>query len=297
MGRSIFGGLFAILAGLALVVGYGAFFTVLQTQQAIVVRLGEPVKVIDDPGLNWKMPFVDTVIFLDKRILDLESAAQEVIASDQRRLVLDAFARYRIKDPLRFFQAARTIERANQQLGSIMNSAVRSVVAGSAFGQVVRDERTQTMQRIRDAMNREAEGFGIEIVDVKIRRADLPDANAQAVFQRMQTERQREAAEFRANGNEQAQRTRARADRDVTVTIAEAQSESEKIRGEGDAERNRIFAEAFGRDPAFFTFYRTMQAYEAGLRNSDTRMVLTPNSDFFRYFGDPSGQLRENGRK
>jgi membrane protease subunit HflC len=211
--------------------------------------------------------------------------------------VLDAFARYRIKDPLRFFQAARTIERANQQLGSIMNSAVRSVVAGSAFGQVVRDERAQTMQRIREAMNREAEGFGVEIVDVKIRRADLPDANAQAVFQRMQTERQREAAEFRANGNEQAQRTRARADRDVTVTIAEAQSESEKTRGEGDAERNRIFAEAFGRDPSFFTFYRTMQAYEAGLRNSDTRMVLTPNSDFFRYFGDPSGQTRENGRK
>jgi modulator of FtsH protease HflC len=297
MGRSIFGGLFAILAGLALVVGYGAFFTVLQTQQAIVVRLGEPVKVIDEPGLNWKMPFVDSVIFLDKRILDLESAAQEVIASDQRRLVLDAFARYRIKDPLRFFQAARTIERANQQLGSIMNSAVRSIVAGSAFGQVVRDERSQTMQRIRDAMNREAEGFGVEIVDVKIRRADLPDANAQAVFQRMQTERQREAAEFRANGNEQAQRTRARADRDVTVIIADAQSQSEKTRGEGDAERNRIFAEAFGRDPGFFTFYRTMQAYEAGLRNSDTRMVLTPNSDFFRYFGDPSGQTRENGRK
>jgi membrane protease subunit HflC len=296
MKSGIFGGVFAILAGLAVLIGWGAFFTVVQTQQALVVRLGEPVRVITDPGLNVKVPFIDNVIYLDKRMLDLESTAQEVIAADQRRLVLDAFARYRIKDPLRFFQASRSIERANQQLGSIMNSAVRSVVAGSAFGQVVRDDRAGTMQRIREAMNREAEGFGVEIVDVKIRRADLPDANAQAVFQRMQTERQREAAEFRANGNEQAQRTRARADREVTVLIAEAQSTAEKVRGEGDAERNRIFAEAFGRDASFFTFYRTMQAYEAGLRHSDTRMLLTPDSDFFRYFGDPMGRMRENGK-
>jgi membrane protease subunit HflC len=273
-----------------LIVGYSSLFTVYQTRQALVVRLGEPVRVVTEPGLNVKVPFIDTVIPIDKRILDLESPAQEVIASDQKRLVVDAFARYRISDPLRFYQAAGTPEAANLRLSTLMISALRRVLGESTFIQVVRDQRSQLMARIRDQVDREAAAFGITVVDVRIRRADLPEQNSQAIYQRMQTERQREAAEFRATGNQKAQEIRSEADRRVTVLIAEATSQSEQTRGEGDAERNRIFAEAFGKDLDFFNFYRSMQAYESGLRHTDTRMVLKPDSDFFRFFTDPSGK-------
>src|SRR5690606_31301666 len=213
----------------------------------------------------------------------------EVIASDQKRLVVDAFARYRIADPLRFYQSVSTIEGANSRLATVLNSSLRRVLGESTFIQVVRDERSTLMSRIQERVNREARNFGIDVVDVKIRRADLPEANSQAIYQRMQTERQREAAEIRAQGAEQAQRTRARADRDVTVLLAEANSKSEQIRGEGDGERNRIFAEAFGRDVGFFDFYRSMQAYEAGLKKGETRLLLAPDSEFFRYFNDAGG--------
>jgi membrane protease subunit HflC len=283
------GGILLIIAIAAVVVGYSAFYTVYQTQQALIVRLGQPVRVVTEPGLHVKMPFIDSVITFDKRILDLESPAQELIASDQKRLVVDAFARYRIVDLLKFYQTLGSIFGANSQLAIIMNSSLRRVLGEASFQEVVRDERAQLMARIREQVDREAEVYGISVVDVRIRRADLPEQNSQAVYQRMQTERQREAAEFRAQGAQRGQEIRARADRDVTVLIAEATSKAEQTRGEGDAERNRIFADAFTRDKDFFSFYRSMQAYEAAFQHNDTRMLLKPESEFFRFFVAPGG--------
>ena len=296
MKLGIAGGVLAVLAVIAAIVGYSSLFTVYQTRLALVVRLGQPVRVVTEPGLNFKIPLIDSVIYVDKRILDLENAAQEVIASDQKRLVVDAFARYRINDALKFYQSVGSIEGANSRLSTLLNAALRRVLGEATLTHVVRDERASLMARVREQLDREAGAFGIAVVDVRIRRADLPEQNSQAVYQRMQTERQREAAEFRANGSQRKQEIQARADRDVTVLIAEAQSKAEQTRGEGDAERNRIFAEAFTRDPDFFAFYRSMQAYEVGLRANDTRMVLKPDSDFFRYFADPAGKPRENGK-
>jgi modulator of FtsH protease HflC len=279
-----------VAAVVALVVAYGSLFTVYQTRQALVVRLGDPIRIITEPGLHVKVPIIDTVIPIDNRILDLENAAQEVFASDQRRLVIDAFARYRITDALRFYQTVSNIEGANSRLSSLLNAALRRVLGEATLIHVVRDERAALMARVRDQLDREARAFGIEVVDVRIRRADLPEQNSQAVYQRMQTERQRQAASIRGEGSQKSQEIRAKADRDVTVLVAEAQSRAEQIRGEGDAERNRIFAEAYTKDPDFFAFYRSMQAYEAGLRANDTRLVLRPDSDFFKYFGNPAGK-------
>ena len=293
MRLGFFGGILAVLIVAALIVAYSSLFTVYQTQQALVVRLGQPVRVVNEPGLNFKAPFIDSVVYLDKRILDLESPSQEVIASDQNRLVVDAFARYRIQDALRFYQTLGSIAGANSQLSILLNSALRRVLGEVTFTHVVRDQRAELMARIRELVDREATAYGIQVVDVRIRRADLPEQNSQAVYQRMQTERQREAAEFRAQGAQRAQEIRSRADREVTVLVAEATSKSEQIRGEGDATRNQIFADAFNQDQDFFAFYRSMQAYEHGLRSNDTRMLLTPDSNFFRYFTDPSGKLRE----
>jgi len=294
MRLGIAGGVALVVIAVAAIVGYSAMFSVYETRQALVLRFGEPREVIKDAGLHFKLPFIDNVIYVDKRILDLENPAQEVIASDQKRLVVDAFARYQITDPLRFYQAVGTVQGANAQLAQLLNSALRRVLGESSFQALVRDDRSALMGRIREQLDREAERYGINVVDVRIRRADLPEQNSQAVYQRMQTERQREAAEFRAQGSQRAQEIRSRADRDVTVLIADATSKAEQVRGEGDAQRNRIFAEAFNRDVDFFSFYRSMQAYEAGLKHNDTRMVLKPDSDFFRYFVDPSGKTREN---
>ena len=296
MRTNFVGGIIAVIAVAALIVGYSSLFTVYQTQQALVIRLGQPVRVISEPGLNFKAPFIDSVVHIDKRILDLEAPPQEVIASDQKRLVVDAFARYRIKDPLRFYQTLGSVNGANSQLSILLNSALRRVLGEVTFTHVVRDQRADLMARIRELVDREATAFGIEVVDVRIRRADLPEQNSQAVYQRMQTERQREAAEFRAQGAQRAQEIRSRADREVTVLVAEATSKSEQIRGEGDGTRNQIFADAFNKDPDFFAFYRSMQAYEQGLKHNDTRMLLKPDSNFFRYFTDPSGKPRENSR-
>jgi membrane protease subunit HflC len=213
-----------------------------------------------------------------------------VIASDQKRLVVDAFARYRVKDPLRFYQTLGSIGGANSQLAILLNSALRRVLGEVTFTHVVRDQRAELMQRIQQLVDREAQGYGIEVVDVRIRRADLPEQNSLAVYRRMQTERQREAAEFRAQGAQRGQEVRSRADREVTVLVAEASSKSEQIRGEGDATRNQIFAQAFSQDPDFFNFYRSMQAYETGLKANDTRMLLKPDSSFFRFFNDPMGK-------
>ncbi len=287
--------IFLIVLGVAAFVAYTSFFIVHQTQMALVLEFGNPTRVVTKPGLNTKLPFVQTVEFFDKRILDIEISSKEVIASDQKRLVVDAFARYRITDPLLFYQAVRDEAGANSRINSVMDSAMRGVLGGVPFIEVVRDRRDELMRLIAERVSGEVKDFGIEIVDVRIKRADLPDANSQAIYTRMQTERQREAAEIRAQGNEQAKRIRANADRQVTVLIAEANRDAERLRGEGDAERNRIYAAAFSQDPDFFAFYRSMQAYEEGLKANETRLVISPTTEFFRYFNNPNGNAPESG--
>ena len=247
------------IIGVVLVVALGilasaSIFTVHQTQQALVLQFGDPRRVITEPGLNFKVPFVQNVISIDKRILDLDSPAEELIASDQKRLVVDAFTRYRIIDPLQFYKALRDERRARSRLAAIVSSSMRSVLGEEEFQAVVRDKRDDLMTRIRDLVNEQARDFGIEIVDVRIRRADLPEANSQAIYRRMQTEREQEAAEFRARGQEVSRAIRAQADKQVTVLLAEATRDSEIIRGQGDGCRNRVFAKVFGQDPDFFAF-------------------------------------------
>lgn len=270
-------------------IAYGAIFTVHQTQMALVVRLGQPVQTVRQPGLHFKVPLIDSVVSIDKRILDLEMPAQEIIAVDQKRLVIGGFARYRIADPLRFYQALGSITEADSRLSTLLISALRRVLGEATFIQALRDERAHLTAKMREQLDQGAAALGISIVDVRIRSANLPEQNSQAIYRRMQTERQREAVEFRAQGAERGLAIRAKADREVTVLIAEATAEAERVRGEGDGKRNRIFAGAFGIDPDFFAFYRAMQAYETSLQPDNTRMLLSPNSYFFRYFLDPSG--------
>ena len=275
---------------IAAVVGISSTFVVQQTQQALVFVFGKVSRPpITQPGLYFKLPW-ESVIYVDRRILDLETPSQEVIAADQKRLVVDAFTRYRVTDPLRFYQSVNNVAGANLRLASIVNSAVRTVLADASFASVVRTERSQLMNKIRDDVNRQASGLGIQVVDVRLRRVDLPDPNSQAVFQRMQTERQREAADIRAQGSQISQSIKAKADRDATVIRADATRRSDEIRGAGDAEKNRILAEAFQKDPDFFAFYRAMQAYDNGLKPNGTRFILGPQSEFFRYFDNSKGQ-------
>jgi membrane protease subunit HflC len=280
----------AVVLGLAAFIAYLTLFTVSQTQQALVLEFGKPKRVITKPGLQYKIPFIQNVEFFDKRILDIDTASQEVIASDKKRLVVDAFARYRITDALLFFQTLRDERIASARIGAILEASLRRVLGSASFVSVVRDKRETLMKTIAGQVNQEATPFGVNIVDVRIKRVDLPEANMQAIYRRMQTERQREAAEFRAEGEGAARRIRATADREVTVIKAEATGESERIRGAGDGERNRIFAEAFGQDPDFFAFYRSMQAYEGALKAGDTRLLLSPDSQFFQYFNSSLGR-------
>ena len=287
MRRGIFGGLGLIILAVIAIAVYLSVFIISQTQQALVLRFGRVVEEIKEPGLYYKLPLVDNVVYFDNRILDLDSPPLEIIASDQKRLVVDAWGRYRIIDPLLFFQSVGSIAVADSRLSTFTNSAVRQVLGEATFIQLVRDERAELMSRITARVDREARGLGIEMLDVKIRRADLPEANSQAIYQRMQTERQQEATQIRALGEQQARRIRAEADRTAVVIVAEAQRESEEVRGRGEADRNNILAGAFNADPDFFGFYRSMQAYEAGLGNTDTRWVISPDSEFFRYFTDP----------
>jgi modulator of FtsH protease HflC len=280
----------------AVVLGFGSMFTVHQAQQALVVWLGSPQRIESTPGLKFKAPFFESVIYLDKRILAYDSPKQEIIASDQKRLVVDTFARYRIVDPLRFYQTVGTETVARDRLNSIIESSTRRVLGNVPLSTVVSGDRGDLMRQIKELVNAEATGFGIDIIDVRIRRADLPQENNDAIYKRMQTERDREAKELRAQGAEEAQRIRASADRERTVLLAEARKQSDILRGEGEAEKNRIFADAYNRDPDFFFFYRSMQAYREALHGSDTTMVLTPDSEFFRYFGDLSGALPKSQR-
>ena len=279
-----------VLLAVVVVAFFAATFVVQQTQQALVLQFGRVRTVVTEPGLYLKWPFIENVVALEKRVLDLDLPVQTVLSADRQNLEVDAFARYRISNPLEFFQTVSAVGVANQRLGSFVNASMRNVLANASRDAIVRTERGALMNRVQEDVNRQAQNLGVEIIDLRLTRVDLPAANSQAVYQRMQTERQREAADLRANGQQQAATIRARAEREATVIVAEATRRSEEARGQGDAEKNRILAEAFGRDPDFFAFFRSMQAYETGMRQTDTRMVLSPTSEFFRYFNDPSGR-------
>lgn len=287
-------GLIAIAAIVAIGL-YASIFTVGQMQQALVLQFGRVRAVLnatgeEKPGLYFKIPFMENVVLFDKRVLDLDLPVQTVLTADRQNLEVDAFAHYRILDPLRFYQAVGNIGLANQRLASFTNSGLRNVLARSTRDAIVKTDRGQLMHQIQEDVNRQAKALGIEIVDLRMTRVDLPAQNSAAVYRRMKTEREREAADIRANGDQIAATIRAKADREVTVILADATQTSEQLRGQGDADKNRILAEAFGKDADFFSFYRSMQAYESGLKGPDTRLVISPTSDFFRYFSDPQGR-------
>jgi membrane protease subunit HflC len=279
------------VAAVSLIVLYNSVFTVHQAAQALVLQLGKPVAVITEPGLHFKIPFVQDVALFDRRVLSFDAPKEEIIASDQKRLVVDAFARYRIVDPLKFFQTVNNEAVVRTRLAAIINASIRQALGSVPLQDIISGERAALMAQIRDIVNSEAVDFGIDIIDVRIKRGDLPEANSEAVFRRMQTEREREAKELRAEGSEEAQKLRAIADRKRVILIAEAKKLAQITRGEGDSTAIRIFAEAFGQDIEFFSFYRSMEAYRESLNSDDTTMVLSPDSEFFRYFGGFSGGL------
>ena len=268
------------------VLSFFSIFVVKEINQAIVLQFGDPKKIISKPGLNFKIPFIQNVIFLDKRILNLDTPPEEVIASDQKRLIVDAIARFKIIDPLKFYISVGNERVARSRLATIINSRLRSVLGKQELSTLLSKDRTKQMTLIQEGVNTEAENFGIKIVDVRIKRADLPQANSEAIYRRMQTEREREAKEFRARGAEMAVTITSTADKEVTVILANAEKRSEIMKGEGDGIRNKIFADAFGRDPEFFAFYRSMQAYEKALIGGETSLILSPDNDFFKFFGN-----------
>ena len=274
------------LVGVIAVVAFFSIFIVKEVNQAIVLQFGDPKKIITKPGLNFKLPFIQNVVFLDKRILNLDAPPEEVIASDQKRLIVDAFARIQIVDPLKFYISVGNERVARSRLSTIINSRIRSVLGTQRLQTLLSEDRTKQMALIQEGVNNEAEKFGIKIVDVRIKRADLPQANSNAIFARMQTEREREAKEFRAKGAEMAVTITSTADKEVTVILANAEKKSEIMKGEGDGQRNKIFAQAFGQDPQFFAFYRAMQAYEKALIGGETSLILSPDSEFFKFFGN-----------
>ena len=269
---------------------YFSIFIVKEINQAIVLQFGDPKRIILKPGLNFKLPFIQNVVFLDKRILNLDTPPEEVIASDQKRLIVDAFARFQIIDPLKFYISVGNERVARSRLSTIINSRIRSVLGTQRLQTLLSEERTKQMALIQDGVNTEAAKFGIQIVDVRIKRADLPPANSDAIYRRMQTEREREAKEFRAKGAEMAITITSTADKEVTVILADAEKQSQILKGEGDGQRNKIFADAFGQDPEFFAFYRAMQAYETALIGGETSLILSPDSEFFKFFGNINSQ-------
>jgi membrane protease subunit HflC len=281
------------IAAVVLFVLFSSIFVVKQTEQALVLQFGKPVRVEQNPGLKFKVPFFQNVEFYSKQLLDFDAEPKEVIASDQKRLIVDAFVRYRITDPLRFKQAVADERTMRSRLNSILESSLRQVIGSQPLSAVISEKRSQVMDTIRDLVNTQARGaatepgealrgFGIEVVDVRIKRADLPPANSEGIYKRMQTEREREAKEFRARGAEDAQKIRSQADKERTILIAEAKKTAEITRGQGDGEATKIFADSFGQDQDFFKFYRTLQAYKKTLSNKDTTVILSPDSEFLK---------------
>ncbi len=292
MNRNLLIGL-GVVAGVALLLALSSVFTVHQTSQALVVQLGEIRRVIKEPGLHFKLPLIQSAVYLENRVLDFDAPSEEIILGDQKRLVVDSFARYRIVDPQRFYIAVRTETEWQGRINSYLDSSLREVLAEVPLFTVLSADRATLMNEIRDKVNEEAKGFGVEILDVRIKRADLPAENSQAIYRRMQTEREREAKELRAQGYELGQRIRSRADRERRVILAEARREAQIARGEGDGQAVSISADAFGRDVDFFTFYRSMQAYRDALVDDNTSFVLSPDSEFFRFFNSHVPTARE----
>ena len=280
------------VGGLILFGIFSSFFTVNQTQQALVLQFGEPKRIIQDPGLAFKLPFIQDAIFYESRVLSLiPQDAEEVILADQKRIQIDAYARYRIEDPLLFFQTVRNELGARARLESIIDSSVRRVLGSETLASILTGERENINGSIRDEVNASVDSLGIESIDVRLRRADYPESTSQNIFNRMKSEREREAKEFRATGDEEAQKIRADAEKTRTVIVAEAKREAQEVRGQGDSNAIRIYADSFGQDPEFFSFYRSMEAYRKSIGESGTSMVLSPNSSFFRYFKDKDGKM------
>ncbi|WP_416899887.1 MAG: protease modulator HflC [Minwuia sp.] len=270
------------------IVGYSAIYTVHQTQQAIVLQFGNPVNIVSEPGLNFKVPFIQDVVYLEKRILSLDAEPEEIITADQKRLVVDVFTRFRITEPLEFYKAYQTMAAAANRLDTEVASTLRRELAKEQFTALLTGERSELMQRLSNQVGQRMARNGIEVVDVRIKRADLPEQNKDAIFQRMRTEREREAKEERALGDEEGKRIRAKADKDRTVLLAEARKQSEILRGEGDGARAAIFNRVAAKNPEFYSFYRSLQAYRESLNSEDTTLVLNPRSDFFKFFSDIS---------
>ncbi|MCH9050933.1 MAG: protease modulator HflC [Proteobacteria bacterium] len=277
------------------IVAFNSMFTVHQTQQALVLQFGEYKRTITEPGLHFKMPILQQVIFFEKRVLNVDPPVERIILAGQKPLLVDAFARYHIADPLLFYQRVRNETVAVQRLGTIINAKLREILGGETLTTVLSGKRASIMDRILAGVKAEAADFGIDVIDVRIRRSDLPQKTEEAVYERMKSERVREAKEHRAEGAEAGQRIRAGADRDRTIILAEAQRKAQILSGEGDAFSYKIYADAFGQDPEFFAFYRSMQAYREAI-GEDTTMVLSPDSDFFRFFGDPRGRRKDRSK-
>lgn len=284
-------GIIGVVALIAITLLWNSIFTIDERRQALVLQFGEPVRTISEPGLNFKLPFIQTVTMFERRVVPVDPPVEQVLLADQRRLDVDTFVRYRIADPLLYFQTVRDEITAQQRVSTVTNAATREMIGNATQPEILSEERIALMERIRDEVQRRVEGFGMEIVDVRIGRADVPEGTIQSVYDRMRSEREREAAEFRAQGEEQAQQIRSRADRERTVLLAEAEREAQILRGQGDAEAITIQAEAFNQNPDFYAFYRTLQAYRASMANQETTLVLAPDGDFFRFFEDVTGGI------
>lgn len=280
-------GVAGIILLVALLVANSALYIVTQGEQALVLRFGavaDPENPIKGPGLHFKKPFIEDVVRYDARLLDVDPPAEQVILADQKRIEVDTYARFRISNPLLFYQAVRNEEGARARIREIVNNSLRRVLGNVMLPSVLSAEREQIMKEIQTQVTEASRSLGVDVVDVRLRRADLPAETSQAIFRRMESERQREAAEARAQGYERAQQIRAAADRERTVILAEAQRQGQILRGEGDAGANKVYAEAFSADPVFFAFYRSLSAYRQALGEANTTYLLSPDSDFFKYF-------------
>lgn len=273
-----------IIASLTLFLMSNTIFTVDQTQQVLVLQFGEPKRIIDNPGIKFKVPFLQNTVFFDKRMIDLSIAEQEVIASDQKRLIINAFTKYKITDPLKFYTTVRNFYGLENKLSAILDSSLRQVIGEVTLNELLTNNRSDIMSNIRDIVSKESEIFGVKIIDVRIMRADLPKENSDAIFARMQTEREKEAREIRANGAEEAQKIRAEADKQKTIILAEAKKKSNLTRGNGEGQSNKIYADAYGKDPEFADFYRSMSAYKTSIKSENTKMIVSPEGEFFKYF-------------
>ncbi len=278
-----------ILLGLSTITIFATAFSVRETEQALVLQFGEPRAVITEPGLNFKIPFIQNIRFFDKRVLDFDAPAMEIPTSDQKQVVVDAFARYRIVDPLKFYQTSNTELQMQSRLSSIMNQALRNEFGSVSLDVVMTPKRAELMRKFTGRVASLSKGFGIDVIDVRIKRIDLPVENSQAIFRRMQTQREQEARKFRAEGDKESRRIKADADKNQRVIVANAKKQAEILRGEGEATAQATYNDAYGRDPEFFDFWRSMQAMQKGLNAKSTSYVGATKGEFFRYFENING--------